>query len=162
MSPIHRLSPRVFGPPLLAGAVLIAGGGVAAGMTGAEAAKARIDHMKAMGAAMKAVGEQLKSGATDPAVIKVQVAKIDVGAKALDTWFPTGSGKDAYAKSQALPVVWTDPAGFETKAKALAAAAAKLDAAAQAGQAAAIGPAAHEVGAACKSCHEKYKAKDES
>ena len=162
MSPIHRLSPRVFGPLLLVGAVLIAGAGVAAGMTGAEAAKARIDHMKGMGAAMKAVGEQLKSGAPDPAVIKAQAVKIDMGAKALDTWFPAGSGKDAYAKSKALPVVWSDQAGFETKAKALAAAAAKLDAVAQAGDVAAIGPATHEVGAACKSCHEKFKAKDES
>jgi cytochrome c556 len=58
--------------------------------------------------------------------------------------------------------VWSDAAGFRTKAKALGDAAAKFDAVAQTGDAAAAGAAFHDVGAACKACHDTYKAKDPS
>jgi cytochrome c556 len=142
--------------------MLLAGAAMAAGLTGTEAAKARMEHMKALGAANKAVIEQLKSSAPDLAAIKVQAAKINDGAKVLTTWFPPGSGQSADPKSAALPAVWTDWGGFQTKAKALSDAAAKFDAVAQAGDKAAVGPAFHEVGAACKGCHETYKAKDKT
>jgi cytochrome c556 len=142
--------------------MVVAGAAVAAGLSSADAAKARMEHMKGLGAASKAVVEQLKSGAPDLAVIKVQAGKIDDGAKALPTWFPAGSGQSADPKSEALPVVWTDAAGFQAKAKTFADAAAKFDAIAQSGNAAAVGAAFHDVGAACKGCHETYKAKDKT
>jgi cytochrome c556 len=151
-----------FRPLLIAGVVFIAGGSVAAGLTGADAAKARIDHMKGQGAAMKAIGDQLKTGAPDMAVIKVQAAKLEASSRELTTWFPAGSGQSAYAKSKALPVIWTDKAKFAEKAEALRTAVNKLNAVAQAGDAAAVGPAVKEVGAACKGCHETFKAKDET
>ncbi len=151
---------KALGPLLLAGAVLIAGAGVAAGLSGAEAAKARMEHMKALGAASKAVYEQVKTGAPDLAVVRLNAAKIDSAAKALPTWFPAGSGQSAEPKSHALPVIWTDAAGFDTKAKALAAASAKLVVVANGSDAAAVGPAFKDVGAACKGCHETFKAKD--
>jgi cytochrome c556 len=144
-----------------AAALLLAGASLAA-MSAADAAKARIDHMKGMGAASKAIFEQVKTGAPDMAVVKTNAAKIDAGSKDLVNWFPAGSGKEAWAKSEALPVVWSDHAGFTGKAHALAVAADKLDAVAQSGNAAAVGPAMHDVGAACKGCHETFKAKDES
>ena len=53
------------GPLLACGIFLVAGGSAAAGLTGVEAAKARIDHMKGQGAALKAISEQLKTGAPD-------------------------------------------------------------------------------------------------
>jgi cytochrome c556 len=140
--------------------MFVAGTGVAAGLTGADAAKARQEHMKGLGAASKAVKEQLSGGAPDLSVIKVQAAKLDDGAKALTTWFPAGSGQSADPKSEALPVVWSDWSGFQTKAKAFADAAAKFDAVAQSGNSAGVGPAFHDVSAACKGCHETYKAKD--
>lgn len=150
------------GPVLLAGVVLTAGAAGAAALTGADAAKDRIDHMKAMGAATKAILDSLKSGKPDMVLIREKAAKIDASARDLPNWFPPGSGQKAYAKSHALPVVWTDRAGFQAKAKDLQTAAAHLNAVAQSGQAAEIGGAFHDVGAACKACHEKFKAKDES
>ena len=156
------LRSKAFGPLLLSGVVLLAGASVAAGLTGAEAAKARIDHMKGQGAAMKAIGEQLKSGAPDMAVVKLDAAKLEASSKELPTWFPAGSGQDAYAKSKALPVVWTDKARFAEKAAAIRLAAAKLNADAQAGNAAAIGPDLKATGAACKGCHETFEAKDKT
>ncbi len=162
MTTAHHRRRRGARTLLAAGAIFVAGAAAAAGLTGAEAAKARMEHMKTLGAATKAVVEQLKSGTPDPAVIKVQAAKLDDGAKALPSWFPAGSGQSADPKSEALPVVWTDWSGFQTKAKAFADAAAKFDAVAKAGDKAAIGPALHDVGAACKGCHETYKAKDKA
>jgi cytochrome c556 len=151
---------KAFGPSLVCGVVLIAGGSVAAGLTGEAAAKARIDHMKGQGAAMKALVDQLKTGAPDMAVVKVSAAKLEASSKALTSWFPAGSGQSAYAKSKALPVIWTDHAKFEEKAAALRTATAKLNADAQAGAVAAIGPDVKAVGAACKGCHENFEAKD--
>ena len=150
------------GPVLAAGAILVAASAVAAGLSGADAAKARMDHMKAMGGAAKALREQLQAGHADPAIVKVQTAKILAGAKDLPTWFPVGSGKSAEPKSHALDVVWTDAAGFDGKAKALLAAAQKLDAVGQSGDAAGVLPAFKDVGAACKGCHEKFEEKDKT
>jgi cytochrome c556 len=118
--------------------------------------------MKGQGAALKAINEQLKAGAPDMAVVKVNAAKLEASSKELPTWFPAGSGQSAYAKSKALPVIWTDHAKFEEKAAAVRTATAKLNADAQAGAAAAIGPDVKAVGAACKGCHESFKAKDET
>jgi cytochrome c556 len=153
---------KAFGPLLLSGIVLIAGVSVAAGLTGEEAAKARIDHMKGQGAAMKAIADQLKTGTPDMAVVKVNAAKLEASSKEVPTWFPAGSGQSAYAKSRALPVIWTDPAKFAEKAGDLRTAAAKLNADAQAGAVAAIGPDLKATGAACKSCHESFQAPDKT
>ncbi len=79
--------------------VLCAGAAVGADLTGVEAAKARIAHMKALGGAAKALGDQLKSGAPDPVVVKAEAAKIDAAAKALPTWFPAGSGPSSGAEN---------------------------------------------------------------
>jgi cytochrome c556 len=153
---------RTFGPLLLAGAVVLATGAMAAGLTGAEAAKARAAHMKELGGAAKAIGQQLKSGAPDLAVIKLSAAKIAAGAHDLPTWFPAGSGQEADPKSAALPLIWTDAAGFATKAKALDTAAGQLNAVAQGGDAAGVPAAFKAVGAACHGCHETYQAKDKT
>ncbi len=139
---------------------LFGGATFAAGLTGADAVKDRVAHMKALGGAAKALGDQLKSGAPDPVVVKAEAAKIDAAAKALPTWFPAGSGPSSGAKTHALPLIWTDPTGFAGKQRALASAAAKLNAAASAGDMAAVGPAMQSVGMACKGCHETYKAKE--
>jgi cytochrome c556 len=153
---------KAFGPLLMCGVVLAAGGSIAAGLTGAEAAKARIDHMKGQGAAMKAIADQLKTGAPDMATVKVNTAKLEASSRELVTWFPAGSGQSVYAKSKALPVIWTDHAKFEEKAAALRTAAAKLNADAQADATAAIGPDLKATAAACKGCHENFEAKDKT
>jgi cytochrome c556 len=140
--------------------VLAAGAAVAAGLTGAEAAKDRQAHMKEMGKASKAMFDQLRSGAPDMAVIRASAAKIDEDAKALPTWFPPGSGPETGVKMEALPVVWTERAKFDDKAHDLQLAAARFDAVAQSGSPAEVMPAMKAVGDACKSCHETFRAKD--
>lgn len=146
--------------PAAAAALLLAGAALAQGLSGAEAAQDRALHFKAMGKASHAIADQLKSGAPDMAAIKAQTAIIDQAAHGLPTWFPDGSGQAAWPKSQALPAIWADKAGFAEKAKVFRSVADTLDAAAQAGNAAGIGPAFHDLGQGCQSCHETYRAKD--
>ena len=146
---------------VLAGAALLAAGSVAAGVTGAAAVKVRQSHMKAMGAAAKALGEQFRSGAPDLAVIRVQAAHIDQGARDLPNWFPAGSGPQPGVKTHALPLIWSDPAGFKAKQQGLQLAAAKFNAAAAGGDMAALGADFRAVGEACKSCHDRFKSKDQ-
>jgi cytochrome c556 len=141
-------------------AILAAGAAMAAGLTGAEAVKDRQAHYKEMGKAMKAIVEQLKSGAPDAAVIKVQTAVIDRNAKLIPTWFPAGSGPETGVKMEALPIIWTDKADFSAKTHNFQMAAAKLNAVAQAGDAAAFPAAFKATGEACKACHEKFREKD--
>ncbi len=140
--------------------VMSAGAAVAAALAGAEAAKDRQAHFKEMGKAMKTIVDQVKSGAPDQDLIKVQTAIIADHAKALPSWFPADSGPATGVKMQALPVVWTDTANFAAKARDLEVAADKLNAVAQAGSAADFMPALKATGEACKSCHETFRQKD--
>lgn len=141
-------------------ACIYSGMAIAGGLAGAAAIKDRQAHMKALGASTKAIGEQFRSGAPDPTVIKREAAKIDVAAQQLPTWFPAGSGPSAGVKTEALPLIWADPTGFAAKAHALALAARAFHAAADSGNSAAIGAAGHDLGAACKGCHETYRVKE--
>lgn len=146
---------------LLAGAAL--GAGLSgAPLSGAWAAKARMAHMKALGGAAKALGEQMRSPTPDKAVVKSQAAKIAAAAQAIPTWFPVGSGRESGAKTHALPIVWTDPAAFAAARNKLVAAAATLNSAAASGDLAAVHAALHPVGAACDGCHKKFKTPDKT
>jgi cytochrome c556 len=145
----------------IAAAVLAASSAaLAAGLTGAAAVKDRQQHMKALGAAAKAIGEQFHSGKPDLAVVQAEAAKIDAAAPELSSWFPRGSGPEAGVKTEALPLIWSDPSGFAAKAHALATAAHAFDAAVGAHDPAAIAASGPGLGAACKGCHETYRAKE--
>ncbi len=149
---------------MLGGALAAMAGAVAltAGATGVDALKDRQVHMKAFGAAAKALGEQFRSGAPDKAVVKLQADRVLVAARAMHGWFPRGSGKEAGVKTQALPTIWTDPAAFAVAQNRMVAAAAALDAAADTGDMAAVGAQMRNVGEACKGCHEKFRERDKS
>ncbi len=140
--------------------VLVSTLAVAAGLTGAAAVKDRQTHMKALGAAGKALSDQLRSGKPDPAIVKVQAAKIAAAGRELATWFPAGSGPEAGVKTRALPIIWTDGPEFSADAQHFSEAAARLDAAAASGDMASVGPAFLGAGKACGACHDKFRAKE--
>lgn len=138
-------------------AAVVALTAVAAPMSGADAAKDRITHMKSLGASAKAMGDQLRSGAPDAVVVKTEAAKVAQLAAAMPTWFPKGSGPESGAKTRALPVIWTDAAGFAAAQQAFATEAGKLNTAAAAGDMAGVGGQMRPVFGACKGCHDKYR-----
>ncbi|QHL89970.1 cytochrome c [Sphingomonas changnyeongensis] len=75
-------------------------------------------------------------------------------AKALPGSFPAGSDG---AGSDALPLIWSDQAGFAAAAAAYQTATARLESAAKAGDVAGFRAALAETGKACGSCHDRYR-----
>lgn len=71
------------------------------------------------------------------------------------SYFGEGTDKDTKAK----PEIWTHRADFDAKMDKMVGEAAKLTAATRAGDGPAFRKQVEEVGAACKACHDEYKAK---
>jgi cytochrome c556 len=143
-------------------ALLMSGAAWAAGTSGADAAKARNEHMKALGASVKPLVDQLKTDTPDIAVVKASTAKIAIAGTQLPAWFPKGSGPESGAKTRALPEIWTDAAGFAAAEKTFTAESAKLDGLAKAGDLNGVKAQFALVGAACQGCHKKYRDPEKS
>jgi cytochrome c556 len=157
-----RLKERSLGMLLLAGAALsVSAGVVSAAPTPAEIIKTRQDDLKAMGGALKAIFDQLKSGMPDKAVVLDSAKKIDGYAADLPTWFPQGTGPEAGVKTAAKPEIWAQPAEFKTDAESLKTEADKLLQVAMAGDMAALGAQAQATGKACGTCHKTFRVKEE-
>ena len=73
---------------------------------------------------------------------------------------PAFKEKALAGKTRAKEEIWSDWNDFESKAKAFADASAKVSAAADAGDMAAVGDGLNAVFDACKSCHKKFRKKD--
>jgi cytochrome c556 len=77
-------------------------------------------------------------------------------APKIKTLFPPGS--DRGAETRALPSIWSDRSGFDSRADAFAAQAQALLAAAQGGDQAALARAFEATGGACGACHRPHRA----
>src|SRR5262249_15045910 len=136
---------------LAAGAMV---GGATIALAQADVVKERQENRKQAGAAMRAIKGIIDAkGATTGAV--EQAAKLKTLEIAFVKMFPPGSDKD----SKALPVVWTDWAGFQAASKNAETAFDKLATAAGSGDMAALTAAFGEAGKACGACHDKFRAK---
>ena len=95
---------------------------------------------------------------------KGDMKTIEASAKSMARWitqfpsqFPKGSEQGHNTK--ALPVIWTDSAGFEKAAQELATASNKLAELAKAGDADGVAAQIKVVGDACASCHKNFRAR---
>ena len=136
---------------LAAGAMV---GGATIAMAQADVVKERQENRKQAGAAMRAVKAIIDAKGPTAGAVE-QAAKLKTLEAAFVKMFPPGSDKD----SKALPVVWTDWAGFQAASKASDAAYDKLAAAAGSGDQAALAAAFADVGKTCGACHDKYRVK---
>jgi cytochrome c556 len=121
---------------------------------------ARMAGMKKMGGAMKAIGEQLKTGAPDKAIVTAAAQTITATAKAQGKLFPANTRPAAGLKTGALPAIWTDRKTFDADMAKLVAESTKLSAVAGTGNAATIGAQMKAVGATCGACHRQFRAED--
>jgi cytochrome c556 len=136
---------------LAAGAMV---GGATIALAQADVVKERQENRKQAGAAMRAIKAVIDAkGPTIGAV--EQAAKLKTLEMAFIKMFPAGSDKD----TKALPVVWSDWAGFQAASKNADAAFDKLAVAAGSGDMAALTAAFGDAGKACGACHDKYRAK---
>ena len=125
-----------------------------------KAVEARQAGFKQMGAAFKAVNDELRSGKPDAAKIAQASERLRGHAAQLPTWFPKGSGAEAGVKTGARPEIWSDAAGFADAASRLRTATTALHASAQAGDINVMRQRARAVGQACQACHTAYREED--
>lgn len=131
---------------------------VAAAPTPQAAIAARQAGYKKMGAAMKALNDQLKSDAPAKAVMLDAARTIAATAPEQPKLFPAGSGASAGVKTDALPSIWTDRATFDAKMSQLLTESAKLVTVVNGGDVAAIRVQAKATGATCAGCHRQFRA----
>jgi len=139
-------------------AVILSSPVVAAAPAPQDVVNARVAGFKKMGGAMKAIGDQLKSGALDKAKAVAAAQIITATAKGQGKLFPAGTGPAAGVKTDALPAIWTDRATFDADMAKLIGESGKLVTVAGTGDAAAIGAQMKAVGGACSACHRQFRA----
>lgn len=142
---------------LLAGTAAANGGQSAGGADAASVIAGRQAGMRMSGAIMGEMKAVIDAGG-DVKTQSFPARTLAGWAKAIPGMFPAGSGTGA---TGALPLVWSDRAGFEGKAAAYAAAAGKLADLAKAGDAAGFAAQWGEVRTACSACHDTYKKPDQ-
>jgi len=113
---------------------------------------------KKMGAAMKALNEQLKSSAPAKGVIVAAAQTIAPTAREQAKLFPAGSGPAAGIKTDALPNIWTDRGTFDAQMNKLLAETAKLVSVTNSGDMDAIRAQAKATGGICAGCHRQFRA----
>ena len=114
--------------------------------------------MRQMGGAQRALGTELAKETPDPAAIKAAAARLDTLAGQLPGWF---AAPVTGAPTRSKPEVWSDAKGFAAAAQALKAQTARLASLSDAGDVAALRAQAPSVGAACKACHDVYRAPEQ-
>lgn len=125
-----------------------------------ELQHARHEHYEELGDAFKIVRDQTRGSSPDLAAIKTAAKKVNDASVNQEKWFPSGSGPEA-GKTRALEDIWTKPTEFKAAMKMFSDAAPKLNAAATAGDVAAIRTAFGDVGKSCKNCHDQFRSKDD-
>ena len=138
----------------------VANGSAAAG-DHAAIMKARHDHYKEMGDAMKAIGAQLKGSSPDVSVIQQHAATIARYGPQILTWFPEGSGPETGIETRAKTEIWSDAETFRQRAQAFEAEAARFNATARAGDIAAIREGQKVLGKSCSNCHDRFRAPED-
>jgi cytochrome c556 len=128
--------------------------------TPASVITARQDNYKQIGKANKAINDELRKPAPSIPVIQANAAVLATLAPRIPSWFPRGTGPEAGVKTAALPAIWQRIPEFQTDARNFAVAANNFRAAAASGDVNRVRAAFPAVGAACRSCHETFRAKD--
>ncbi|WP_309089822.1 cytochrome c [Phenylobacterium sp.] len=124
---------------------------------GAKAAHQRHANFEKLGAAFKALNDELRKSSPNVATVQAQTRTMVSLSNALPTWFPRGSGVEARPKSEAKANIWTDAAGFSAKASAAQVQVSRLNQAALKGDMDAVKAQVRPTGAACKACHDVYR-----
>ncbi len=113
--------------------------------------QARMELMKKIGGATKALGDMAKSGSIDAAVVVENANALASHAGQIEAAFE----KEATdPKSEAKPEIWSDKDGFLKIAAQLATAAQNL-----AGAPDTLPTAMGQIGGACSACHKTYRIK---
>lgn len=123
----------------------------------ADTIKARQENFKAMGKAMKAIGDELKSPTPNLAVISAGAKDLNSAAVNVGKFFPKGTGVESGQKTDALPAIWAKPADFNAANGKLVGASKALLAASASGNIDQVKASVGGVGGSCKGCHDNFR-----
>ncbi len=125
-----------------------------------DTVKGRQQGLKSLGSAFKTIRDELKSSAPDSEKIKAAGAQIASAGRAIDGWFPAGTGPGSGVKTDAKAEIWSDPAGFRAAVDTFVREAAKsAEVFGTSSDSTAWNAAAASLGETCKGCHDKYRVK---
>lgn len=120
---------------------------------------ARQTNFKAIGDAFKIVTDQVKTGQPDLDKVRPAATELVTRVGQIKDHFPVGSGPESGAKTKAKAAIWTNTGEFEKDRSAAVDAVADLDAAASAGDLAALSKTSAALGETCKTCHTQFREK---
>lgn len=133
----------------------------AAGFAAApDTIKTRQANFKKMGAATKAIVDEMRKSDPSIAVIRTNAAGLDRAGSAALRAFPRGTGPASGVKTDALPAIWTKPAEFRAARQKFESASRAFNRAAASGDIAQVRTAFGALGASCKGCHDQFRAED--
>jgi cytochrome c556 len=115
-----------------------------------------VSGLRELGAAFKSMNDGLRSPEPQTMLIQLSARQIRNAANQMPGWFPRGSGPEA-GKTAARPEIWTQPEKFRAAQDAFIAQASRMQAAANAGNIAAIRVEAAKLGGTCKGCHDTFR-----
>lgn len=143
------------------GLVLTAAGGALAQFSAKDAVGVRENGYRETGAAMKTINDQLKSPTPIKLMLRISAKRIVQTAHEQYGWFPAGSGPEAGGKTKAMPLIWSDSAGFKAAQDRLQQQADLMAQAVESGDSALMRTQAHALGEACAACHHRYRAAED-
>ncbi|HEY5758067.1 MAG TPA: cytochrome c [Steroidobacter sp.] len=114
-------------------------------------------NLRDLGAAFKAITDELKKSAPSLAVIRQYAGQVDALAQQQRFWFPRGSGPESEIETAAKPEIWSRTKEFVDAQLALVTEAARLREVAGGSDLEAIKSQHRAVGKTCKGCHDAFR-----
>jgi len=126
----------------------------AADTTPEDAADYRSAVMESLRGHIRAASMSVRGLVEDRGQLVNHAQGLANGTKEFDYLFPVGSN---VGESEALPVIWEEPDEFAAAIAKVQEASAAFVAAAESGDAEAIGGAFRNLGGSCRGCHDKFR-----
>lgn len=114
-------------------------------------------NLRDLGAAFKAITDELKKPVPSLPVIRQYAGQIDALAQQQRFWFPRGSGPESEIETDAKPEIWTRTKEFADAQLALVTEAGRFRDIARGSDIDAIKTQHRAVGKTCKGCHDSFR-----
>lgn len=117
----------------------------------------RVEKYKLLGKVYKNVTDDLRRGSPDMANLRVNARTIRLASELQYKWYPKNSGPGRGAETAAKAAIWSDQTAFRSAQDTFADRAKAFEKAVATGDIAAMRSASRQLGASCKSCHDKFR-----
>lgn len=135
-----------------------AGQAAAQSPSNADLVSARQARFREIGAAFKAINDELKKDAPVKYVLSSSAARIASALAEVRPMFPAGTGQGSGLKTKAKGDIWNNRAEFDRLNAATASEALKLATLVRTADPGALRAQVKVVGSNCQSCHQKFRA----